>query len=350
MSGGGFSASLDINQLLTQLFGANPTNVNGNTTNQTDVNATTTKDETTKTKSTGTDTTVGTGSTKTSGVTTTVGTADPAALATARSITDLALGKINDTTAISGLIKDVLNKASVAYGTTDAGASKKAGLYDSSTQDLLAGYAEGQAVSDSVKAVTDYQAQQENLAIQANQSIIDATKGSTTTSGSDTTTQQTATTQKISDAVSSLLGTNTTAAITKSAGTTQQNTESPGWISVICTELRSQCRMPHRLYMLAQYHFVNEISQNGKEAYWWWAKFIVAHLKKYPDSKWSNFWERVTISRAEYIAWITGHKKYQFKVSNYISFIFVYAITLAVHILIMSPRKVIKEYRLYANN
>lgn len=273
--GSGLGSTLSgASSLLGSLFGTGTT--------VTDANGEATTNSKTNQSSTTTGEQKGTSSS------TTVGTADPEALATARSLTATALAKMNDPKAINDLITSTLNDAAVTYGETTAGASRGSGLYNSSTQTLLKGYAKAQAITQSLKAILDYQTQQEQLAINSNNSVIDATKGTTTSSVTD-----------------QVLNSATVGSANTSGTTTNKSTSSSGngglLGSVICTELHTQGRLDTRLYRLVTVDFQRRIGNRGRQGYYFWARYCVKHLQNHPRSGLSKVIEYVVKTRAKHV-------------------------------------------------
>lgn len=117
--------------------------------------------------------------------------------------------------------------------------------------------------------------------------------------------------------VNDLLGSVTAnvAALSKKTTTTQEGTVQNStsqhkkgaleWI--VCTELHNQGRMPHSWYRKGAKVFAAH-SDKTKQGYYYWAVPAVKHLRKYPNSKLSNFLAHIFYNRAEYLAAKAGSK------------------------------------------
>lgn len=168
----------------------------GSTTGSTDTSSTNLGASHTQGSTTGTSNTAGstTGTTNTKGTAnqattqtatsggtqTTVGTADIGALATAKGLTATALANSTNDKAIQGLISNTLQKSAIAFA-PQGNAGRDSGLYSGSSEQLLTGYAQGQAVADATASVLDYKTQQQQIAGAATDSVLQATKGTTGT-------------------------------------------------------------------------------------------------------------------------------------------------------------------------
>lgn len=294
---------------------------------------------------------------------TTVGTADKGALNQARDIVSQALDNMNNKSITSSLVNSVLNKASIAFGQGEGGAQRNAGVYNSSTQDLLSGFAKGQATSDAAEAVLNYKTGQQQIATNANQSIIDATKSSTTTGGTSstggTTTSDTGSTSgttagtSTSDQASTTQGTNTDTTtnigksvqdtkginVQKEAGSSHVHQESQsqqnGLLtnSVICSELLRQGKLSTRAWMIGSIHFNNGgVSNAGKLAYYAWAGPVVRYIKANPTGKIASIFSFLMEGRSKTIAFYYGRqmgksKENSFSVSDAMCYLTISGIT-----------------------
>lgn len=319
--------------------------VRGSTNNKgTNVDTTQTKGDV---KTTGKTTQTATGTSNNTGTTTnnstTVGTADKGALDQARGIVSQALTNMNDTSITDNLVNSVLNKASVAFGQGEGGAQRNAGVYNSSTQDLLSGFAQGQATSDAAEAVLNYKTGQQQIATNANQSIIDATKSSVTTGGATTTdtgitSNRTAGTN-ITNQASNTHGTNTD----KTTDTNQSLQQTKGFnvqkqfgtghvvqgsksqqgglldSSLICTVLFNQGRINSELYMTTQLHFRNYYSDLQKNSYWKWAGKASVLVRDKPHSFKANWFAWLTINRAHQVCHIIRPRRFDFSLKGVIA-------------------------------
>ena len=91
----------------------------------------------------------------------------------------------------------------------------------------------------------------------------------------------------------------TTAAESDSLLETGAEVGAAAWI--ICTELTKQGKMPIRYYIYGARAFA-KYPEYGKQAYYVWAIPCVKHLKKYPNSLFSRFLEKIFNWRAEYLS------------------------------------------------
>lgn len=242
------------------------------------------------------------------------------------------------------VVNNIIQKAAVGFGQTRA-QQNSSGLYNSTSNTLLTGFAAGQAASDAAATVLNYKTSEQQLAEAASGQLIDATRtttgtntqagttgsattstGSTTssqvgttdtfglnnnatTSGSETNTAQQATggsstnthntgstnTQSLSDTVNAI-----TSLITKighSTGESSSTKESANLgISVICTELHRQGKMSSSLRFKS--HQLRKYPDWGMTGYHLWATPVVRHLRKYPDGHLCILFETLFHSRA----------------------------------------------------
>jgi hypothetical protein len=93
---------------------------------------------------------------------------------------------------------------------------------------------------------------------------------------------------------------------TISNSTTQKKKGALEWI--VCTELHEQGRIPHDFYRKGAKKFAT-YSDKTKQGYYYWAVGAVKHLRKYPNSRFSNFLAHVFYNRAEYVAAQMGCKR-----------------------------------------
>lgn len=305
--GSGYNVNLTHDNSLNQSKGVQTGKTKGVTTSTGRTNQTTTGEQT--------------GTTTTGGITTTVGTADKGALDAERGIASTALQNANDPSKTASLVKGILNKAAVTFGQGQGGEGVASGVYNSSTEKLLTGYAQGQAVADSAGAVLNYQQGEQQIAQGAEGAVIDATKGATTTSS---------TTQNSTlDTVSQLLG------LTQDQGTTQQSNidknrtsdnvvnnqqvhgkhgmqggsqqsgDSGGVfssLSLVCAEMLRQDKMDLKLWYMVNRHFIDKVGPNGKEGYWMWAGPVAYFVKRNPDHWFTKVMFWLTEERACYVA------------------------------------------------
>lgn len=266
-------------------------------------------------------------STTTGGTTinqTTKGTADQGALDQARGISDQALKAVNDKGAINSLINSTLGKAAIAFAPTLAAGTSGSGLYNSSTVDLLSGFAKGQAVADSTQAVLNYKQGEQQIATQANQGILDATKGSVVTGGTtntsttgtdntgttntvDNTTNVNANTQRSNDKATDLeRSANTVVSNTNTKGHTEQVSKSQqnGLLdnSLVCAAMMEDGNMDRKLWTIVTRHFINNTSSWQKKSYWGWSAPFVKYMRKKPNSLAVKFVCWLTHERAVYVA------------------------------------------------
>lgn len=295
------------------------TNTRGNTVN---------KGVTVNKNVSGTDTKGNTGTlqtTKSGGTTTTVGTADQGAINTAKGIASTALRDSTDQSKVSGLIDSTLGKAAIAFAPTLAAGTSGSGLYNSSTVDLLSGYAKGQAVADAAGQVLNYQQGEQQIAAGANASVLEATKGSTantnnvTTGASNTTNQQSSDTtsldvQKVTDLIKQFQGvksstqdktSNTTNSEVDNKSKNDSSGDSGGIfssLSLVCAEMLRQDKMELRLWVMINRHFIDTVGPNGKEGYWAWAGPVAYFARRNPKHWFTEamFW--LTEERACYVA------------------------------------------------
>lgn len=76
---------------------------------------------------------------------------------------------------------------------------------------------------------------------------------------------------------------------------------------IICTELNKQHRLPTRWYVHGFKEF-SSYDEFGKQGYYVWAIPSTQHLRKYPNSWYSNLMEHVFNHRAEYLAAKAGQR------------------------------------------
>lgn len=269
------------------------------------------------------------------GKVTTVGTADSGALATAKGLTATALKNSTDNTQINDLINSTVGKAAIAFAPTgNQGVSN--GIYNSSTVDMLSGFAQGQATADAAGAALQYKTNQEQIAEGSNADVLNATKGSTgnttntSTGNTNTSTSQNADTASIDtnrtssstqDLVSKILD-----SFSQSQGHTAQNTNSTQsssggglFNSIICTELQVQGKLDRELYRIGIRHFLHNYPDYARKAYLIWAKPVVNHLQEQPDSKFSWAVCKVFNARAKYIAHKVQPKKYGYTILGHLA-------------------------------
>lgn len=306
-----------------------------------------------------------TGSQTSNNTSTTTGTADAGALQTARDITSKALAAMTDQGAISDLINSSLNKASVAFAPT-RNAQRGAGLYNGATGTLLTGYAEGQATSDAVASVLQYQQNEQQIATSANASILEATKG-TTTSGSSTTNNNSSTssdttanqtsnstgsqtssgtsqsdtdsvTSRILQSLQSIIGSSNSNVTNDTKQTSDQQQDSSGILSsVICTEMKVQGKLDQELYEIGTRHFVRTYSSDAMKAYWMWAKPTVRYMQEHPSSKLTGLISKVFNARAKHVGWKA--KKSQYNLFNHSAYNIVTCTCMVVGlVMILMPR------------
>lgn len=259
---------------------------------------------------------------------TTVGTADQGAINTAKSITNAALKASTDNGAITSLINSTLNKASIAFAPTLSEGTAGSGIYNGSTVDLLSGFAKGQATADATEAVLQYKQGEQTIANTANQSVLDATKGSTT-SGTDTTsgvqnttgisnaesTQKNISTDKTGGTSNTTTaGSSDTSTSGKSSVDQTSQSQQNGLLdnSVICTELLRQGKLEQREWMISAVHFNLVVSDTGRTAYKIWSAPVVDWIKQYPEGMVAKIFTVLMKGRSGNIAWNMGRKGSQF--------------------------------------
>lgn len=113
-----------------------------------------------------------------SGKTTTTSSSSPAATSNNQAIFNQALGNSNDTSATDAIVQNIMNKAAIAFAPV-VGQQNTAGLYNTSTLQLLAGQASGEATAQSAQAVLNYKTSQEQIAAQAANSIANSNRTTT---------------------------------------------------------------------------------------------------------------------------------------------------------------------------
>lgn len=276
---------------------------------------------------TGTNTKGNTGTlqtTQSGGTTTTVGTADQGAINTAKGLAATALKDSTDSSKINGLINSTLGKAAIAFAPTgNQGVAN--GLYGSSTVNMLAGFAKGQAVADAAGQVLNYQQGEQQIAAGANASVLEATKGSTstnsntTTGQSDTTNNQstntsTIDTQKVTDIIKQFQDaktsnqekdSNTTNSNVKNTSKNDSTGDSGGVLSslsLVCAEMLRQDKMELRLWVMINRHFIDTVGPNGKEGYWVWAGPVAWFARRNPEHWFTKIMFWLTEERACYVA------------------------------------------------
>lgn len=331
--------------LITSIFGAGNSqhgtvtstgaNTNQSTSGQNTKSGTNTKNQTQSTgtnvdkSQTGTATTSNAGTTQkaaSGGTQTTVGTADAGALATAKGLTATALKDSTDQKNVQGLIDSTVHAAAINFAPTLAAGTAGSGLYNSSTTDLLSGFAQGQAASDAASAVLNYQQGEQQIASGANANVLNATKGSTgTTANTSTGTSDTGTTsnqntgstntdntsnqsgsvttQNVLDTINSFIHGSGHTGSTTSNDTAGNSGGVLSGVSLVCGEMKKTGKMDRRLWWIVTNHFINKTNTLQKKAYWSWSEPFVAYMRKHPDS-WivkTGCW--LTHERAVYIAW-----------------------------------------------
>lgn len=90
-----------------------------------------------------------------------------------------------------------------------------------------------------------------------------------------------------------------TGTVTDSSVQTNKKKGALEWI--VCTELYTQGRMPHKFYRHGFKVFA-EHSPRIKQGYYYWAVPLTQHLRKHPDSVLSAITQDVFNARAEYLA------------------------------------------------
>lgn len=312
MDGGAFGAAAAVGQ---QLFGSGVLEGSGTSTNK--GTSTTTGNQDTKTKglTSNKGVTFNKGLNNSQGTTntTTVGTADKGALDQARSMVSGALSAVNDSGAINNLISSVLGKAAITFGQTQGGAERQAGLYDSSSEKLLSGFAQGQAAADATSAVLNYKTTEQGIANQANQSILTATEGSTvagTTSNIDKT-RDLGKNFNVTKNTQNQDTTGTQTTNTNSTTTQKSQSQQNGLLdnSVICSELMRQRKLDRRSWMISAIHFNNGgVSKNGMEAYHNWSAAVVSWIRVFPNGKVASLFTVLMKGRSQNIAWYYGRQ------------------------------------------
>lgn len=365
MAGGVATAAAAIGQ---QLLGSGVLEGSGtsktNTSGKSNVNSRGTTDTTSKgvdvskgfTGSQGTTETKGTTGNKQTTDTSskTVGTADAGAINTAKGITAAALKASTDNGAINDLINSTLNKASIAFAPTLSMGTAGSGLYNGSTVDLLSGFAKGQATADATQAILQYKQGEQQIATTSNQSVLDATKGSTTTGQDTTQGTQTTTGQSKAENTQNTMNTNITAnkSDTDTANVTnttqsgkstvnqQSQSQQNGLLtnSVICTELLRQGKLDKREWMVSAVHFNLVVSETGRTAYKVWSAPVVDWIKEHPDGMTAKIFTVLMKGRSGNIAWCIDRKDTEFKWTDLGCRIVVDAITHATSWLVIHPR------------
>lgn len=113
--------------------------------------------------------------------TVTKGTASPTALAGLQSTAAQASSNANNATSITqNLVNNIMKQSMIKFA-PELAQERSAGMYNTSTMNLLHGNALAQAASDASNAVLNYQTSQQQIANQANQSAAVATRGTTAT-------------------------------------------------------------------------------------------------------------------------------------------------------------------------
>lgn len=314
----------------------------------------TTNDGSTSNESAGSQTT--TGLLQTTGTTTSTTGSSDASIASAQSLLDQANNNSVDGSKTSGLVQNILTQAALTFA-PNLTKAPTAGIYNATSTGLLQGNAEAQATAQAAGAVLNYQTQQQNLAAQASSNLLQATKtttgsttgaqtdsqailnslltsglstntGSSTNTGAakntgNTTSDGTSSSDSITSSLTNILS-NVSNAITQKgnssnnsssdsaqAGTVVQNSSSTGetgqvrgglGLSVVCTELMRQNKMPRALWLATMREF-QEYPECGKQAYYRWATPVVAELKAHPDSLVSRLAEKLFVARAKNARW-----------------------------------------------
>lgn len=164
---------------------------------------------------TGTSAGTNTSSTQNNQTSTTTGTVDAATLAQERAAAAQAGANATNSAATQSVVDNIFTQARNAFSGTVA-QQTSSGLYGSSTLQNLQSKAEGDATASAASAVLNYQTQQQQLQSSILDSILQATKGSTTTTAGGQTT--TGTSQTATG------GTSTGTSAGTSTGTSQQIT------------------------------------------------------------------------------------------------------------------------------
>lgn len=267
------------------------------------------------------------------GTSTTVGTADKGALATAKGLTATALSDSTNDAQVKDLINSTVNQAAIAFAPT-GNQGRDAGVYNSSSEDLLSGYAQGQASADASAAVLNYKQGEQGIAENANASVLDATKGSTgtaantsTTSGSGTTDSTTANIDTSQTHDQSQL-TNWLNSLTQTKGSSNTANQSSGdsggvfsSLSLVCAEMLRQDKMELRLWVMINRHFIDKVGSLGKIGYWTWAHPVAKFARAKPDHWFTAamFW--LTEERACYVAAkFLGKQKYSVTWKGFVAY------------------------------
>jgi hypothetical protein len=261
----------------------------------------------------------------------------------ANQIASAALTNSTDPSNVNAVIGNIMNQAAISFAPTLASANS-AGGYNSSTTQLLSGYAQGQAVAQSAADVLNYQTAQQGVANTANSNLLAATK---TTTGDTTSTQD-----SINDILNFLSGSTNSGTATATTGSTlsesqsgtsgstvldqilsaitKSTTEGSGGStstseggsasvggggitsllgSVICGELYKQGKMKKSWYYAGLRHFhFNYCSHFAVKGYYAFAVPAVKHMKKYPNGKLTGLLALLFNWRAEYVASLAGVK------------------------------------------
>lgn len=116
------------------------------------------------------------------GKTTTKVTSDPGAISNLQNIINSANASADDENVTDAMVNNIMRNAAIQFAPT-LGEEKQAGLYNSSTTQLLADQSKANASGAAAKAVLDFKTQQRGIAAQAAGSLAQATQTKTTQTG-----------------------------------------------------------------------------------------------------------------------------------------------------------------------
>jgi hypothetical protein len=88
-------------------------------------------------------------------------------------------------------------------------------------------------------------------------------------------------------------------------------------VSIICTELHKQGKLPRKFYVPSAIIFKN-YDARGKQGYYIWAKPVVKYLRKDPNSFYSRIISKTFNLRNEYLAGVCGVSKARKLISGFI--------------------------------
>lgn len=250
-------------------------------------------------------------------------TASQAALDAITNSYNTAMGNATNPNKTNDLVSNILQNAAMTFAPTQA-VQTGAGLYNGTSLNLLSKYAQGTATGQAAGAVLDYQTAQQQIAntaagnlanatqttsnigttnqqnvITAVQSLINSVTGANTNVSNQLTANQSDVNQTTSQA---LLGAQQNSTQGEQVQNTQQSSQTSGGMSVICTVLRQQGKLPRDLYLHQQRKF-RSYPPLVREAYWAWGAPVASWIEKHPDGIIAIVMKKLMVARARRKKW-----------------------------------------------